>query len=64
MKEITGNLLEGEVYVKPEGKKHAEIRILDYALSNNLTLDSIAASRPVCDECAEMLNHYGVNHEL
>jgi RHS repeat-associated protein len=48
----------GEVYVS--GKGHAEVTIADYARKNNLTVHSIAASRPICENCALRLSKDGI----
>jgi len=52
-------LKPGEVAVSGEG--HAEITILDYANKNNMTVNKIAASRPICDDCAAGMQKAGAS---
>ena len=52
------NMLKpGEIAVS--GKGHAETTILDYALANNITVDAVAASRPICSNCATAITNAG-----
>ncbi|WP_341836417.1 RHS repeat-associated core domain-containing protein [Chitinophaga pollutisoli] len=53
-----GVLRSNEIAVK--GKGHAETTILDYASQNNLKVNSIAASRPICAGCEAALRSQNV----
>jgi hypothetical protein len=50
----------GHGEIRASGGGHAEMTIMDYCKSNNLTLASIAASRPVCENCQSSLDQDGV----
>ena len=58
---IKNNLAEGEIFCTPNGKGHAEMHILNYASENELTITGIAASRPVCPNCASVLDNNGID---
>jgi len=45
------------------GKGHAEATIIDQALANGQTVIDIAASRPICSNCAAKANSVGANIE-
>ncbi|PSL42225.1 RHS repeat-associated protein, partial [Chitinophaga niastensis] len=47
----------GEIAVS--GKGHAETTILNYAQANNITVNAVAASRPICPGCAAAINNAG-----
>ena len=49
---------QGEI--RASGSEHAEVTIADYCRDNNLTLESVAASRPVCEQCQNRLDGDGV----
>jgi hypothetical protein len=42
------------------GSGHAEVTVLNYAKSNGMTVQSVAASRPICPSCASSLQSAGV----
>jgi RHS repeat-associated protein len=50
-------LKPGEIAVSGAG--HAEATILNYANANNMTVNSVAASRPICAGCATAINNAG-----
>jgi len=45
--------------VKSGVKIHAEQKITQYAAQNNITVGEVAASRPICPNCAAALNNAG-----
>jgi RHS repeat-associated protein len=52
------NVLQpGEIPVSGTG--HAETTILNYASQNNMTVTSVAASRPICPSCAVAISNAG-----
>ncbi len=61
-KEQRAALREGEVEIKGEG--HAETTIVDHVNKNKEKIIDIAASRPVCNNCAQTLYNNGVNQPL
>ncbi len=42
------------------GPGHAEVTVLNYAKANGMTVQSVAASRPICPSCATSLQGAGV----
>jgi hypothetical protein len=42
------------------GPGHAEVTVLNYAQANGMTVQSVAASRPICPSCATSLQGAGV----
>jgi hypothetical protein len=52
------DLSSGEI--RASGSGHAEMTVMNYCRNNNLTLVSIAASRPVCGNCQTTLDQNGV----
>ena len=58
---IKNALADSEIFAKPTCKAHAEIHVLIHALTTGVWIDSIAASRPVCKDCAEVLAAFGVD---
>ncbi len=52
------DLNKGEL--RASGLGHAETTIIDYAKANNLNVEAIAASRPICPECAKALDAEGI----
>jgi|GEM_PF-2390745 len=50
-------LQPGEVAVT--GKGHAETTILNYASANGMQVNAVAASRPICANCATAINNAG-----
>jgi hypothetical protein len=50
-------LKPGEIPV--EGKGHAEITILNHAAANDMTVTAVAASRPICANCAAAIANAG-----
>jgi hypothetical protein len=50
-------LSPGEVAVSGQG--HAEVTLLNYAQTNNMTVNAVAASRPICPGCAVAINNAG-----
>jgi hypothetical protein len=42
------------------GPGHAEVTVLNYANANGMTVQSVAASRPICPSCATSLQGAGV----
>ena len=43
-------LQSGEV--EATGKGHAEVTVTNYAKANNINIQSVGASRPICFNCA------------
>lgn len=52
------DLSKGEL--RASGKGHAEVTIIDYAKKNNLEVQAIAASRPICPTCAARMEAEGI----
>lgn len=50
-------LKPGEIAV--EGKGHAEVTILNHAQANGMTVNAVAASRPICPSCATAISNAG-----
>ena len=50
-------LKSGEMAV--EGKGHAEVTILNHASANGMSVNAVAASRPICANCATAINNAG-----
>jgi RHS repeat-associated protein len=50
-------LKPGEIPV--EGKGHAETTILNHAAANGMTVNAVAASRPICANCAAAISNAG-----
>lgn len=50
-------LQEGEVAVSGVG--HAEQTIINHANANGMTVNAVAASRPICANCATAINNAG-----
>jgi hypothetical protein len=50
-------LKPGEIAVSGVG--HAEVTILNYAQANGMTVNAVAASRPICASCATAINNAG-----
>jgi hypothetical protein len=50
-------LKPGEIPVEGEG--HAEITILNHASANGMKVNAVAASRPICANCATAINNAG-----
>ena len=42
-----------------EGKGHAETTILNHAAANGMTVNAVAASRPICANCAAAIKNAG-----
>lgn len=51
-------LQQGEVAATGAG--HAEVTVINYALANNLKVKSVAASRPICMNCAFQIQANGI----
>jgi len=41
------------------GKGHAEVTILNHAATNGMTVNAVAASRPICADCAVAIGNAG-----
>lgn len=50
-------LQSGEVAVSGNG--HAEVTVLNHAEANGMTVQSVAASRPICSNCATSIQNVG-----
>jgi RHS repeat-associated protein len=49
----------GEIAVSGDGKAHAEVRVINYANENGMTVNAVAASRPICPGCATAIQNAG-----
>ena len=54
-KTVRKELHDFEIEAKGKPDKHAEEYVIDEAENQNLTLIEIAASRPICIECQELI---------
>lgn len=54
-KSISKELYDFEIEAKGEPGKHAEVYVMEEADKKDLTITNIAASRPVCIECEEII---------
>ena len=48
---------------RSRGAGHAEATVLNYAKANNMTVQGVAASRPICANCAQAIQNAGSTAE-